>query len=192
MAKVSSTDAERDAMRTVANLMSAAVRTAPKTRGVDAIKSLVVDGEDLETLARAIEEAAPGRPDITFNRFLRDARNVRDSACAVLIAACGSPKKPENPMDCGACGFKTCSNLMNARAKEDDGADFFGPICVFASIDLGIALGSAAKVAAEHNIDNRIMRTIGVAAAKLKWLDADIVIGIPLSATGKNIYFDRG
>jgi uncharacterized ferredoxin-like protein len=31
----------------------------------------------------------------------------------------------------------------------------------------------------------------GAAAKKLRLLDSDIIIGIPLSATGKNIYFDR-
>ncbi len=190
--RTSSLHAERDAMRTVANLMAAAARTAPKGRGVDAISTMVVEGEDLETLARAMEDTAPGRPEIISNGFQRDARNVRDSHCTLLIGVTGLPKKPENPFDCGACGFRTCSNLMNARDKVTVSSDFFGPICVFASIDLGIALGSAVRVAADHNIDNRMMYTMGVAAANLKWLDADIVIGIPLSATGKSIYFDRG
>ncbi len=192
MARTSSTDAEHAGIRTVASLIAAAARTAPKTRGVDAIQSLVVDGEDMETLARAMEAAAPGRPDLIANGLRRDARNVRDSVCAVLIGVTGAAKKPENPFDCGACGLKTCSNLMNARAKGGADTDFFGPICVFASMDLGIALGSAARVAAEHNIDNRMMYTMGVGATKLKWLDTDIIIGIPLSATGKSIYFDRG
>jgi uncharacterized ferredoxin-like protein len=37
--------------------------------------------------------------------------------------------------------------------------------------------------------DFRIMYTIGATARKSKPLEADLVIGIPLSATGKNIYF---
>jgi uncharacterized ferredoxin-like protein len=41
------------------------------------------------------------------------------------------------------------------------------------------------------NIDNRIMYTIGAAARKLKLLDADVVLGFPLSVTGKSPYFDR-
>jgi len=36
------------------------------------------------------------------------------------------------------------------------------------------------------------MYTAGIAAAKLKWLNADVVICIPLSTMGKSIYFDRG
>jgi hypothetical protein len=50
---------------------------------------------------------------------------------------------------------------------------------------------SAVKTASIHNVDNRIMYTIGVAAKKLGLLDADVILGIPLSATSKNIYFDR-
>ena len=59
-------------------------------------------------------------------------------------------------------------------------------------MDLGIALGSAVKTAADLNIDNRMMYTIGSAAKALGLLDADVIIGIPLSVSGKNIFFDRG
>jgi len=42
------------------------------------------------------------------------------------------------------------------------------------------------------NVDNRIMYRIGSAAMKLKLLpEASVIMGIPLSALGKNIYFDR-
>ena len=192
MPRTSSSEAEHEAMRTVANLMAAAARTAPKGRGVDAIDTLVIDGDDLETLARTMDEVAPGRPDIVTNAIRRDARNVRASQCVVLIGVKGNPKKPENPFDCGACGLKTCANLIHAREKAGAATDYAGPTCVFAAIDLGVALGSAAKVASDHNIDNRLMYTAGIAAAKLKWLNADVVICIPLSTMGKSIYFDRG
>jgi len=58
-------------------------------------------------------------------------------------------------------------------------------------IDLGIALGSAAKIASEMNVDNRIMLSVGMAAQELKLLDAEVMLGIPLSIKGKNIFFDR-
>jgi uncharacterized ferredoxin-like protein len=58
-------------------------------------------------------------------------------------------------------------------------------------IDLGIALGSAAKVAGDLNVDNRIMRSVGVAAMKMGLVEGDDVEGIPISIEGKNIYFDR-
>lgn len=58
-------------------------------------------------------------------------------------------------------------------------------------IDLGIALGSAVKIASDLNADNRIMYSVGIAAKNLGLLDADSVEGIPVSIKGKNIYFDR-
>ncbi len=192
MTRIPSKEAEHEALRTVASLMAAAARTAPKGRGVDSISSLIVDGDDIEALARTMEELAPGRPDVVSNSIRRDARNLRTSGCAVLIGVKGAPKKPENPLDCGACGFKTCANLINARAKAAQSGDYSGPSCVFTAIDLGVALGSAAKVASDHNVDNRLMYTIGIAAKKLNWMDTDVIIAIPLSATGKSIYFDRG
>jgi uncharacterized ferredoxin-like protein len=76
--------------------------------------------------------------------------------------------------------------------KGKQGEDFTGPLCVFQSIDLGIALGVAAKVAAELNIDNRLMYTIGAGAMAMKVLDADLIVGLPLSVSAKNIFFDRG
>ena len=56
---------------------------------------------------------------------------------------------------------------------------------------MGIALGSAVKTAGMMNVDNRIMYRVGVVARELELIDADFVMGIPLSVTGKSIYFDR-
>ena len=35
------------------------------------------------------------------------------------------------------------------------------------------------------------MYRIGVLAREMNLIDGDVVLGIPLSATGKNIFFDR-
>jgi len=58
-------------------------------------------------------------------------------------------------------------------------------------INLGIALGSAVKIASMLNVDNRIMFSVGVAAQELGLIDADYVFGVPLSVKSKNIYFHR-
>jgi uncharacterized ferredoxin-like protein len=58
-------------------------------------------------------------------------------------------------------------------------------------VDLGIALGSAAKVAGDLNVDSRITRSVGETAENLKLMNADYVVGIPISIQGKNIFFDR-
>ena len=59
--------------------------------------------------------------------------------------------------------------------------------------DLGIAIGSAVKTAQIHNVDNRIMYSGGAAALDLGLFgkECTVAYAIPLSATGKNIFFDR-
>ena len=69
-----------------------------------------------------------------------------------------------------------------------------GGVCSFNAGDLGIAVGSAAAMAADFRIDNRIMYTAGKAAIELGLLGegVEIAYGIPLAAKGKNPFFDRG
>ena len=188
MARFKSEQAEKDAVRMTAALMAASARTAPKARGVDATESLILDGDDMEELAVAMERKAEEKPPYLSSGYKRDANNVRNSSCVLLIGVTGNPKKIEEPLDCGACGYESCERLSKARKRT---RDFSGPICIFQAMDLGIALGSAAKLASELSVDNRLMYTIGVAAKELRLLDSDVIIGIPLSATGKSPYFDR-
>ena len=81
------------------------------------------------------------------------------------------------------CGFENCAQMKKA-----------GTNCVFNVTDLGIAVGSAVSVAADHRIDNRVMYSAGKGALKLGIFPEDIKIiwGIPLSAGAKSIYYDRG
>ena len=184
MAKFDSAEIEKDAARTAASMMAAAVRTAPKARGIDAIKTIILEGQDLEDLARAVEKKAD-KPD---SFFIRDANNLRNSACVLLVGVSGTNKG----LDCGACGYSTCREMQDVRDKAlKVGKDYTGPNCMFQLVDLGIALGSAVKLASELGIDNRMMYTVGTAAKAQKILDSDVIIGIPLSVSGKNPYFDR-
>ncbi len=179
---------EKDAVEMGASMMAVGARTAPKTRGIDSVKTIIVTGEDLENLAVAMEKKIKEKS-TQLPTFKRDADNVRASAAVLIIGVSRNPKKVELPLNCGACGYKSCKDLLAAGKRE--GEDFTGPVCIFQAIDLGIALSSAVKLAGELNIDNRMMYTVGAAAKKLKLLDSDLVIGIPLSVTGKNPYFDR-
>jgi uncharacterized ferredoxin-like protein len=82
---------------------------------------------------------------------------------------------------CGLCGFDGCTACSDA-----------GAACVFTAMDLGIALGSAVSAATDARIDNRMMFTIGKAAAALGLLgEHKMIIGIPLSVSGKSPFFDR-
>ena len=188
MGRFKSKQSEKNAVRMAAELMAASARTAPKARGVDAIESLILDGDDLEELAATMEREAAEKPSYLSLSFARDANSVRNSSCVLLIGVTGKPKKIKQPLDCGACGYKNCKSLTRAKRYA---SDFSGPTCILQALDLGIALGSAAKLASELSIDNRMMYTIGATARKMRLLNSDVIIGIPLSVTGKNPYFDR-
>ncbi|MCX8107770.1 MAG: ferredoxin domain-containing protein [Verrucomicrobiae bacterium] len=56
-----------------------------------------------------------------------------------------------------------------------------------------MAACSAAAVASRHYIDNRLMYSIGRAAIQLGLFNDKVkqALGVPLSVTGKNPFFDR-
>lgn len=186
---VTDADVEQQAIVAIAHLLAISARTAPKARGVDNLLTAVVTGREKDALAEAMERKMTLKRN-PLTAFERDAEAVRQSPVVLLFGVKGtSPKRPDNPLNCGACGHATCAAFMATEKRR--GEDFTGPICIFEAIDLGIALGSAVKTASVMNADNRLLYTLGAAAKELHLLDADVIIGLPLSATGKNIYFDR-
>lgn len=170
-----------DALKTVADLMEVAAITAPKGTGKNFVVTKTVVGDDVIKLADDME--AYGR-EAGKKNFDRDGANVRVSGAVVLIGL----KDAEPPgIDCAACGFPVC---LDPNTGEKNG-EFLGPQCAIRLLDMGIAIGSAVKTAQIMNVDNRIMYRIGVSARRLEMIDADFVMGIPLSVTGKSIFYDR-
>lgn len=171
-----SKELEKNAALQVAELMAAAARTAPKGKGLDRLEIIVVDGTDKEALASTMREIAAETGTAFFER---DAGNVDHSQVVLLI---GTKNSVAGVPICGYCGFKDC-----AENTANNG------ICAFTTGDLGIALGSAAAVAADHRCDNRIMFSAGKAALKMKYFSDDVIIayGIPLALRGKSPFFDR-
>ena len=108
----------------------------------------------------------------------RDAGNIKDTEFILLI---GTKVEPLG-LNCGYCGYDTCQELSKTKG-----------VCVYNPMDLGIALGSAASMAARFHIDNRLMYSVGKAAIEIGLFkeNVKVAIGIPLSATGKNPFFDR-
>jgi uncharacterized ferredoxin-like protein len=156
-------------------------RTAPKAKGEDSLEILLVDGIEKDRLA----EQMLGMKD-RHKDFVRDAEGVKKAQAVLLIGVFGDRTLGLN---CGACGFKSCDGMK--KAGRVSGEDFSGPNCAYKLIDLGIALGSVAKLAAIIGIDNRIMYRIGAAAKKLGYAKSDVVLGIPLTSASKNPFFDR-
>jgi len=149
----------------VARLMALSAITAPKAKGVDnVVVGVLKDRAAMERLAEAMEKMAEQMGDF----FKRDADNIRRSTAVVLIGC----------------------KIKNIDVKTPPGYPYDLNF-VLNILNLGIAVGSAAKTASLHNVDNRVMFSAGFVAQMLKLIDADVVLAIPLSATSKSIYFDR-
>ena len=175
---------ERQGVLETANLMVVSARTAPKSGGVDDILTAVVTGAEIVALASDMEKIAVERK---VERWGQQAKEVRSAEVIVLIGVRGT--KPY-VLNCGACGYGSCKAFEKSEKRQ--GQDFEGPTCIFKALDLGIALGSAVKTASLLNVDNRIFYRIGAAAKRLRYLpEASLIMGIPLSAQGKNPYFNR-
>lgn len=178
---------ETRAVEIVAELMALSARTAPKGKGQDSLVIRVVVGNDIKTLAEKMRSLGESTG---IKILLRDAGNMEQSDACVVI---GCKSADVAGIDCGGCGFATCKEMQ--KAQKDFSAQkkpFHGPNCAIKMADLGIALGSAAKTASLHNVDNRIMFTAGVGALSLGWLEGcNVAYGLPLKASGKSIYFDR-
>ncbi|MCL4554803.1 MAG: DUF2148 domain-containing protein [Actinobacteria bacterium] len=187
---ITSEVAEREAVAQAANLMAVAAKTAPKACAADTIVSAVLTGEHKDSLAGRMRAKAAGKRAASNRKaMVRDASRV-DGSAAVFLAGIRGGTSPVGSLDCGACGNPSCARFRSAPKVE--GEDFLGPLCVFHLIDLGIALGSAAKVASSLNVDNRILYTAGAAARGGGYIEAEVIMGIALSVGAKNIFFDHG
>jgi uncharacterized ferredoxin-like protein len=170
-----------NALKTVAELMALSAKTAPKTRGEDELEYMILTGKEKDKVSNEMlkisdEQNNPG--------FARDGNNVGDSEALLLV---GVKSHSSCGFECSACGFESCGDFDSTETQ----GKFKGPNCPFRVLDMGIALGSAVKTAGIHNVDNRIMYRVGIAVMRLDVMDCNFVMGVPLSASGKNIFFDR-
>lgn len=166
-------DARHEHVLQVARQMMTAARTAPKGKGIDLIEVALITEREIkqlsDTMIAMVEEHG-------MKFFLRDADNVLNAECVVLIGT----REETQGLNCGHCGFATCA----ARTQ--------GVPCAINSIDVGIAIGSACATAADMRVDTRVMFSAGWAAQRLNWLkECKMVMAIPVSASSKNPFFDR-
>ncbi len=162
----------------VVKQMATAARTAPKARGIDNLVIAIADKNEIEKISEAMKKIASRHEASSF--FLRDANNILSADFLLLI---GTRIKSINVQPCDLCGYPNCDE----KNRHQDVP------CVFNTNDLGIAIGSAVSVAANHRIDNRVMYSVGKAVVDLKLLgdEVKIAFGIPLSVSPKNPFFDR-
>ncbi len=175
---------KQDSLKTAVGLMALSAKTAPKSKGKDDIDIEYFDDKELK---EAIDL-------MNSDEFVKDTTGKReffmDSDIKVLeeaegVLAIGVSTKKAMMLNCGKCGCKNCAEFIKAVSKGKD------VNCAFKIMDLGFAACSAARTAAELNIDNRVMYDIGEAIRRLFMKDCDLVLGIALSVKGHNIFFDR-
>ena len=168
--------AAREAALDVAKKMVAAAMTAPKGHGTDNLEAVILDGEEKDRLASIMRDIAE---ETGADFFKRDAACLDGSVCIVLLA---TRNKPIGLSDCGFCGFGTCGGAKKAGAN-----------CAFNVNDLGLAIGSAVSIAADNRMDNRVLFSAGKGALRMGIFHDDVRVcfGIPLSVSGKSVFFDR-
>ena len=177
---------ESDAVKSVAGLMALSARTAPKAIGQDSILVEVLTGKDQDKLANQMIKMGKA---LNVDFFRINGEQVKVSDATILIGVEGQKALGAN---CGGCGYASCAEMAKAvKAGKNKKSLYRGPNCVLKISDLGIAVGSAVKTAGIHNVDNRIMFSAGVVALQLGMLKGcSVAYGIPLKASGKNIFWD--
>ena len=173
---INSKTAEEQAVMNAAYTLCAAMRTAPKACGIDHLDTAIITGEDKDAITAEMRRYGASVKD---KRFIRDAENVDESFAIVLVGA-----KYETRGLGTRCRLCKCDDCEACEAKN--------AVCIFTPLDLGIAIGSAVSLAADLRLDNRIMFTIGKAAAALGLLgEYSLIMGIPLAVAGKSPFYDR-
>lgn len=186
---------EKQAVEEAAKIIGISIRTAPKSAGVDDVSYRIVNDKEKDRICSEIGRIAAtlskNKDSKTKEAIRLDWYSDRDaiSASDSLIIIGVKGRRPLG-FNCCGCGFKNCQEFLKAKIQKT--IFMAGPFCIFKLFDLGIALSSAAKTASTLNIDNRIMYRAGLSAYRLGILKGySPILGLGLSATGKNIFFDR-
>lgn len=177
----------KETIETVINLMAASAMTAPKAGGKNCLKIVALtDSEDLQRVADEMRKYAHNSS--KENYWHRDAANTENAQGVLLIGLAGPVTAG---YDCGGCGYSTCKEFEDSRELKDFEMGYTGPHCIMRMMDIGVALASAAKQASLFNVDNRVQQRVGAAARALGYIDCEVAMGIPVSISGKSIFYDR-
>ena len=186
-----------ESIRHVAKLCAVAAMTAPKSGGQlflqggkPFIETVIVEEKPaLKKLADWLRAQGDKHKEAIW---YRDADTAEKLDLVLFIGLCGW-YPPQ--YDCGACGYGTCAEFLQAKpAHATPGSadwQFSGPVCQLRALDLGIAIGSAAKTASLNNIDTRCQTRLAAAARYLGVIQADLAVALSMSVSHKNMFFDK-
>ena len=103
---------EHDAVMQVADLMITAAKTAPKASGKDTVTGVILTGEDKDRLSEAMREIGKAEEK---DFMIRDAANVDNSICVVII---GCKDTPFGMDPCGMCGYKKIRRQLRIQPER--------------------------------------------------------------------------
>lgn len=162
-------------VKSLAEAVMTAARTAPKAKGRDLVEVAMVTDEHIELLSQTMIQMSE---ESGLKFLLRDADNILHAEAVILIGI--KQKESVCGLNCGYCGYERCEQKPECSP------------CVMNSIDVGIAIGSACSKIADMRLDSRVLFSAGWAARRLNLVDgADLLFAIPVTAASKNPFFDR-
>src|SRR2546422_11234919 len=96
---------------------------------------------------------------------------------------------------CCDCCSGTCNEFLREspahHTAESTDCEYLEPICQLRCNDLGIAVGSAAKLASMNNVDTRCQTRVAAAARHLGIIHSDLAVALSMSVSHKSIFFDK-
>ncbi|NOZ12480.1 MAG: hypothetical protein GXO69_02385 [Acidobacteria bacterium] len=185
MAKRTMEDLVQSGLERAVELMALAANDAWHFGGKQMLKMVSLDEDEMEEMANYALSLGDMSP--LAARDGRFALELMKEPWAVLVFGAG--RKSTFNYNCGACGFRTCAELNKAETVESLTSN--GPACIFETLNLNMAANAAAAAAGRLGLHCRVFSTLAFAAKALEYINADIVVGVAVSAAGKDPFFDR-
>ena len=184
-----------------AQLCAMAALKAPQVTGATELEIEILTGEDLDPIIEVLEIL--GEDNTVCFGDSKTLRACKDKGTLPVVMLIGGKGVANSNLGwgCGACGFASCRNhdtaVVEERAKPPDftrpsAFGTPGPVCVWKAIDVGIAMDYAAATAAQHNVENRAMASVGAISQALGYLaGCEIAVGMCLGPAEPEVYYNR-
>jgi uncharacterized ferredoxin-like protein len=201
MAYYDGKDLANEKLLTVAGLCATAALKAPQMTGTTELKLEVLTGEELDPIIEML--GILGEDNTVCFGDNKTLQACKDKGTVPVVLLMGGKGLGHSGLDwnCGACGFATCAeHAAYVEEERQKPPDFSrpsafgvpGPVCVWKSIDTGMAMDYACATAAQHNVENRAMASVGVISQALGYLgECEIGIGLCLGPAEYEVYYNR-
>ncbi len=162
---------EKKITEIVSNFVKIAADRSPKFFG-EKIETVLLDDAEREMLA---EEMFQLSDEFEDEHYSLEGEYLESSNRILLI---GLEEHPPFDIDCKACGYESCESFQEAEDKTDI---FQGPNCIFAVLDLGMAIGHAWNTIESYKLRPDISIKGGLAAKHLGLIGSRIALAVMIN-----------